>query len=147
MAHTWHWSSEPWLLGKPRIVGLPTTGNVTVGRVPESGISSLRTVVRRDRRPATRSASCGSAEAIDVHVVAATNRSLEVDVKEGRFREDLFFRLGGARSPFRRCANGCVADRDRDGNGTCGGSDRPSGSATSYVVPVAFLVASLAEMP
>ena len=74
-----------------------------IGEVPiEVQVKLLRVLQEREFE------RVGGAEPIkvDVRVIAATNRDLVKLIREGKFREDLFYRLNSFRSRPRRCATG-----------------------------------------
>ena len=49
--------------------------------------------VLRVLQEARSSGSARADDAVDVRVIAATNKDLEEEIDAGRFREDLYFRL------------------------------------------------------
>jgi len=56
-------------------------------------VKLLRSIQEEEIRPVGESKSVK----IDVRVIAATSRDLELEIREGRFREDLFYRLNVVR--------------------------------------------------
>ena len=70
-------------------------------------VKLLRFLQEREIRPV----GAAREKKVDVRVVVATNRNLQKMVEEGKFREDLWFRLGIGQPGCPRCASAATTCR------------------------------------
>jgi DNA-binding NtrC family response regulator len=72
-------------------------GTLFLDEIGELPLELQPVLLRAIETHATRRVGSVHEQRHDVRVVAATNRNLAEEVRGGRFRQDLFYRLGGAR--------------------------------------------------
>jgi transcriptional regulator with GAF, ATPase, and Fis domain len=72
---------------------LANEGTLFLDEIGDMSASAQAKVLRALQSGEISRVGSEKAIAVDVRVLAATNKDLEVEVKEGRFREDLYFRL------------------------------------------------------
>jgi two-component system nitrogen regulation response regulator NtrX len=69
------------------------TGTLFLDEVGDMSLAAQAKVLRALQEGIITRVGSGKAIQVDVRVLAATNKDLEAEIKEGRFREDLFYRL------------------------------------------------------
>ncbi|MEA5011451.1 MAG: sigma 54-interacting transcriptional regulator [Angelakisella sp.] len=79
--------------GKPGYFELAHTGTIFLDEIGEMPLSLQSKLLRVIQEREVIRVGDGTVIPIDVRIISATNRPLEEMVAQGRFREDLFFRL------------------------------------------------------
>ena len=74
---------------------------------PQLQVKLLRVLQERK----VRGVGASQEVSVDVRVLAATNRNVEQDVKDGKFRQDLYYRLTSSASSCRRSEHAARTSR------------------------------------
>ncbi len=81
--------------GKPGKFELAASGTLFLDEIGEMPLSMQVKLLRTLQERVVERLSGTQSIPVDVRVLSATNKDLSVEMKEGRFRQDLFFRLRG----------------------------------------------------
>ncbi len=81
------------VMSRPGVFELADGGTIFLDEMGELGIDMQPKLLRVLEQRETRRVGANRSTKVDVRVIAATNRDLKEEVRQGRFREDLFFRL------------------------------------------------------
>src|SRR4029079_17568117 len=68
-------------------------GTIFLDEIGDMSLKTQAKVLRVLQEAEVEPVGAGKVVRVDVRVIAATNKDLEAEIAEGRFREDLFFRL------------------------------------------------------
>jgi DNA-binding NtrC family response regulator len=78
---------------RPGLFETADRGTIFLDEIGDLPLAVQPKLLRALQEGAIRRVGANAEQSVNVRVVAATNRDLEEDVSEGRFREDLFWRL------------------------------------------------------
>ena len=81
---------------KPGLLEQASGGTVFLDEVSEASARAQAELLRVLEVKRIRRVGSLEERAVDVRIVAATNRALELEMAEGRFRQDLYFRINAA---------------------------------------------------
>ena len=78
---------------KPGLFEAAEGGTLLLDEINQLALELQAKLLRTLEQKATRRLGATNTRAFDVRIIAATNADLETDVRAGRFRQDLFYRL------------------------------------------------------
>ncbi|MGF1684694.1 sigma-54-dependent transcriptional regulator [Photobacterium minamisatsumaniensis] len=79
--------------GREGLFRVANNGTLFLDEIGEMPMSMQSSLLRALEQKAIRPVGAEREVSVDVRIVAATNRNLKIEVEEGRFRRDLYYRL------------------------------------------------------
>lgn len=85
---------------KPGLFKEANEGTIFLDEIGDAPASTQAAILRVIQHGEIRAVGSSKTEIVNVRIISATNKDLNLEIKEGRFREDLFYRLNAFQLPL-----------------------------------------------